>query len=241
MRTCSNNALRVAACCLTTICWLAAGNARAGTVLFTTQEDWAQWVNGPPSSMTTTGVNTTSLDSSTTNGAGNNASPGGAGTNGSMQTVWNSGSYNFFSGPGEQGNQSFMSAIDPGAVAGVSTVAYSGVLTVDYTKPPAGTGNYFQLGLLLNYSDNFGQFFGTEVDNGNGTFTATIPYTINAVATLGYFQPGLIYNSNYNTNTPFTVDNITAVPEPASFSLIALGGLAALAASISRRRRRENH
>lgn len=239
MKSCSNNALPGVAWCLTTICLLVAGNARAGTVLFTTQEDWAQWVNN--TSMTTTGVNTTSLDNSTTNGAGNNASPGSAGTNGSMQTVWNSGSYNYFYGPGEQGNQSFLSAIDPGAVAGVSAAAYSGMLTVQYTKPPAGSGNYFQLGVVLNYEGNFSQPFGPETDNGDGTFTATIPYTINATNALGYFQLGLIYNSSYNTNTPFTVDNITAVPEPMSFSLIALGGLGMLAVSIGLRRRRGSH
>jgi hypothetical protein len=212
--------------CLAAISLSIPSLARGGTVLFTTQEDWAQWNSTPPTSMTTTGVNTISLDSSTINGVGNNASPGGAGTSGSMQTVWGAGSYNFFYGPGEQSNQAFMSAIDPGAVAGVSAAAYSGILTVDYTKPPPGTGNYFALGLVLNYSSNFGQFFGTETDNGNGTFTATIPYTINAVAALGYFQPGLIYNSNYDTNTPFTVDNITAVPEPASLALGVLGATA---------------
>jgi hypothetical protein len=194
-----------------------------GTVLFTTQEDWAQWNNS--GSMTTTGVNTTSLDASTINGVGNNASPGGAGTTGSMQTVWGSGSYNFFSGPGEQGNQGFLSALDPGAIAGASTAAYSGTLTVSYTKPPPGTGNYFQLGLLLNYDGNFGQFFGNETDNGDGTFTATIPYMVNQVS-MSYFQLGLIYNSNYNTNTPFTVDNIAAVPEPASLTLGVLGAVA---------------
>lgn len=212
--------------------WVASASA---STLFTTQEDWAQWVNS--GSMTTTGVNTVSLDSSTTNGVGNNTSPGGAGTSGSMQTVWGSGGYNFFYGPGEQGNQAFMSAIDPGAVAGVSAAAYSGVLTVDYTKPPPGTGNYFQLGLVLNYSDNFGQFFGTETDHGNGTFTATIPYTINAVAALGYFQPGLIYNSNYNTNTPFTIDNMVAVPEPTSVALMVLGCSALIGVAVRRRRR----
>jgi hypothetical protein len=192
-------------------------------VLFTTQEDWAQW--NQSGNITTTGVNTISLDSSTTNGVGNNASPAGAGTNGSMQTVWGSGTYDFFSGPGEQGNQAFLSALDPGAIAGSSTAAYSGILTVSYTKPPAGTGNYFQLGLLLNYDGNFGQFSGSETDNGDGTFTATIPYTINPVS-MSYFQLGLIYNSNYNTNTPFTVDNITAVPEPASLTLGVLGAVA---------------
>jgi hypothetical protein len=32
---------------------------------------------------------------------------------------------------------------------------------------------------VLNYNNNFGQFSGTSVNNGDGTFTRTINYTIN--------------------------------------------------------------
>jgi fibronectin-binding autotransporter adhesin len=199
---------------------LATRQSIADSTLFTTQEDWALWVNN--GNIITNATSATSIDSSTTNGLGNNASPGGAGTNGSMQAVWSAQAYNFFGGPGEAGNQSFLSAIDPGAVAGTSTAFFTNKLVFDYTKPPPGTGNYFQLGLLLNYNGNFGQFFGTETDNGNGTFTATIPYTINPVS-LTYFQLGLIYNSNYNTNTPFTIDNIRVLTPVASWNNSAGG------------------
>src|SRR5262245_48194840 len=108
MKTCLNDSVRrtISGMAVAVICLSSVGIGWGSTVLFTTQEDWAQWVNS--GSMTTTGVNTGSIDSSTTNGVGNTASPGGAGTNGSMQTVWGSGSYNFFFGPGEQGNQAFL-------------------------------------------------------------------------------------------------------------------------------------
>lgn len=177
--------------------------------LFSTQEDWAQWNNSSTTGVQLTAINTASLDGNiTTNGLGNVASPGGSGTSGAVQATWFSGSYDFVAGPGEQGNQQFLSAIDPGAVANTSLAAYTGTITIQYTRPPAGTGNYFQLGILLNYDGNFGQFTGTETNNNDGTFTAVIPYTINAVSSLTYFQPEFIYNSNYNTNTPFTIDNM---------------------------------
>jgi len=99
-------------------------------------------------------------------------------------------------------------------------------ITFDFTQPPPGTGNYFGLGLVLNYDGNFGQFFGTAIDNGNGTFTATIPYTINAHGPLSYFQLGLIYNSNFDTAAPFTVDNIAVVPEPAAAGGAGVAGRA---------------
>jgi hypothetical protein len=54
------------------------------------------------------------------------------------------------------------------------------------------------------------------------------------VTGLSYFQLGLIYNSNYNTPTPFTVDNIRAsIPEPTSVGMIAAG----VAGAIGLRRR----
>jgi hypothetical protein len=46
-----------------------------------------------------------------------------------------------------------------------------------------------------------------------------------APGSLTYFQLGLIYNSNYDTGSPFTVDNIRVVPEPATLALLPLCGL----------------
>ena len=202
---------------------LIAPYALADTTLFTTQQDFSGWNN----SSIVTSSSAIDIDGNSTNGA---ASGGGAGTPGSLQAVWSSGAFDYFYGPGEQGNAAFLAVMGTSATGDGGFTAASGFIKVDYTKPPPGTGNYFQLGLVLNYSNNFGQTFGTEVDNGNGTFTATIPYTINAVSSpqFTYFQLGLIYNSNYNTNTPFNIDNIRVVPEPASMGLLGAGALASL-------------
>ena len=178
--------------------------------------------------MIDSGVPTGSIGSNTTNGAGNTVLPGGVGTDGSLQVQWVSGTYNFFFGPGEESNNTFLNALGSDNTGGNLAPA-SGTVLVDYTVPPPGTGNYLALGLVLNYNNNFGQF-----DNGDGTHTASIPYTINAVTGLSYFQLGLIYNSNYNTPTPFTVDNIRAsIPEPTSVGMIAAG----VAGAIGLRRR----
>jgi hypothetical protein len=199
-----------------------------GQVLFDTQEDFANWGdNNSGTDFTINPAATPDSDGSTINGLGNTVSPGGAGTAGSGQVTWMpaAGTYAYFYGPGEQGNAGFLSAIDPGSGGG-NLVAYSGTISVDSTTPPPGSGNYFELGLVLNYSGNFGQFFGTASASPNaaGFYTYTIPYTISAVTGLSYFQPGLIYNSNY-TGTPFNIDNIRVVPEPASLGLFALGAL----------------
>jgi len=208
-------------------CGVVAPCAMADTTLFTTQQDFSGWNN----SSIVTSASSVDIDGNPINGA---ASGGGAGTAGSLQAVWNNGAFDYFYGPGEQGNTAFLAALGTSATGDGGFTAATGTLKVDYTKPPPGTGNYFQLGLVFNYSNNFGQFFGTETDNGNGTFTATIPYTINAVSSpqFTYFQVGLIYNSNYNTNTPFNIDNLRVVPEPATIGLLALGAL------VSVRRRR---
>ena len=199
-----------------------------GQVLFSTQQDFSGWGdNSSGANFVIAPVATPDSESSNVNGLGNTSSAGGAGTAGSGQVTWMppAGSYGFFYGPGEQGNAGFMSAIDPGSGGG-NLVSYSGTILVDSTTPPAGSGNYFSLGIVLNYSSNFGQFFGSAsaTPNASGFYTYTIPYTINAVSGLSYFQPGLIYNSN-DTGTPFNIDNIRMAPEPASLGLVALGAL----------------
>jgi hypothetical protein len=199
-----------------------AGVAPAG-VLFTTAEDFAQWNDGDNSDgIQEVGVASGSIDASTTNGLANNTAAGAAGTSGSLSATWISGTYDFFFGPGIQGNAAALA--DLGTTAAATATPTNGILQFDYIEPPPGTGNYFQLGVVLNYDGNFGQFFGSSVNNGNGTFTATVPYTINPHPALSYFQLGLIYNSNFNTATPFTVDNVLVVPEPASATVLAAAG-----------------
>jgi hypothetical protein len=197
--------------------------ASAGPVLYTTLNDWNEW-NGS-GSISKVGSAAPDLDGTSINGVGNNTAPGAAGTGGSLAATWSSGAFDYFFGDGDQNNAALRTALGTSPSGGYTAAA--GVLAFDYTKPPPGTGNYFQLGIVINADNNFGQFFGTETDNGNGTFTANVPYTITASGASSYLQLGFIYNSNYNTNTPFTIDNLRVVPEPATAGLlgIALAGL----------------
>jgi hypothetical protein len=174
-----------------------------GQKLFTTQEDFAGWTSGAP--MTVAAQSSPDTDGSSTNGLGFSADPGGAGTPGSLGVTWVSGTFNYVFSGDLASNTAVRNLLTPG-----------GSIAFDYTRPPAGTGNYFQLGVVFNYGAgpggaHFAQLFSTEVDNGNGTFTTTIPFTAaNYVDTdvTNYFQLGVVYNSNYNTNTPFAIDNV---------------------------------
>lgn len=204
-----------------------ASHAQAQT-LFTTVNDFNQWSVGGG-----TGGGSTLYDSdgSATNGLGNTTAAGGAGTAGSLSVTLSnpSNTYQFpaFSA-GEQGNQAFLSTLDPGAVAGTSLAAYSGTLDMTYTTPTNNGGSYYEIGVVLNYDGNFGQFFQSSAVNetidGQPTTVATIPYTISATS-LSYFQLGIIFNSNYAPTTPFYVDNISvpSVPEPASIGMLGAG------------------
>jgi hypothetical protein len=191
--------LAVAGACM----FFLGGSAKADTTLFTTQEDFTGWSG----SQLTLAPSSTDLDANPTNGVGNTTSAGSAGTPGSLAVTWVSGSYdnNEFS-PGEQGNAAFRTAIGLPAT-GASSGTVTGTIKMDYTKPTTGVGTYFQLGMLVNCDNNFGQFFGNETADGGGVFTATIPFTINT-SNLTYFQLGLIYNSTYTPSAPFYVDNI---------------------------------
>jgi hypothetical protein len=171
-----------------------ATQAKADINLFTTQDDFAGWSGGGFSVSPTS----TDLDGSSINGAAN-ANPGSPGTPGGLSLTWQSGTFDYIFSGGLSARPSFLSALGS-----------SGTIYIDYTTPPPGTGNYFQLGLVLNYSNAFDQTFGgAAVSLGNGVSEQAINYTLShPAASYGYFQLGLIYNSNYNTNTPFTVDNI---------------------------------
>ncbi|HEY1686122.1 MAG TPA: dockerin type I repeat-containing protein [Tepidisphaeraceae bacterium] len=172
--------------------------------LFTTQDDFSGWQdNNNGTYLVGAPVATPDSDGSTTNGVGNTSNAGGTGTAGSEQITWlpAAAGYSFFYSPGEQNNTNFLSAIDPGSSAG-NLVSFSGVIKLDSTLP---TGS---LGVILNYNSNFSQIFGSNsaTTNANGFYTTTIPYTINAVTGLSYFQFGIIYNSSYDNS--FDIDNI---------------------------------
>jgi hypothetical protein len=199
-----------------------------GVDLFTTVSDFNQWGHAPDVNIGSTAFD---YDLAPVNGLGNTTAAGAVDTPGSLLiSLSNPGNnYQFpaFS-PGEQNNQGFLSALDPGAVAGASLVGTSGNLIMTYTTPNNNGGSYYQLGVVLNYDNNFGQFFGstlsTGVVDGLPTTTVSIPYTVNATS-LSYFQLGIIYNSNYGATTPIYVDDIEvqSVPEPASIGMLGAG------------------
>jgi hypothetical protein len=199
-------------------------SAASAQTLFTTQEDFVGWSGAPAFNVAPTA---TDLDGSVLSGL---ASGGGPGTPGSLQAVWQNGAFDYVFSQGQQGNAAFRTALGTSPSGGWT--AASGVIAIDYTLPPPGSGNYFQLGLVLNYDGHFDQTFGGAATAlGGGVFEQQIPYTIGATASSSYFQLGFIYNSNY-TGTPFFVDNIHLVPEPVSLGLVSLVSL-----SLLRRRR----
>ncbi len=195
-------------------------SAHAQTVtLFTTTNDFSQWSANAGS--TISADSTWSADTSTVNGVGNITAAGASGTSGSLSVTWASsvGGFNeIAAAPGESGNAAFLSAIDPGS-SGNNSVAYSGVLFLDYSVPDNEGGSYFGLGILLQYAANgyYGTFFpssttdlGIKDDNGQEVFRATIPYTINA-GNFNGFGFGIIYNSNYSPLNSFHVDAISVI------------------------------
>lgn len=207
--------------------------------LFTTQEDFAPpgWSDNNALvnyfTITTSGFST---DSSTTNGLGNTSNAGGAGTLGSMTVTVgpNAGTYGFFYSPGEQGNAAFLSALGTVNNGGAGYTASSATVEFDFVPPSAGT--YFSLGIVLNYNDNFGQFFGGSAVNNGGFSTQDVPITINATGSSNYFQFGFIFNSDAPAGSVFTIDNVHVVPEPATLSLLGLGACGLIGMAIRRRR-----
>jgi hypothetical protein len=180
-------------------------------------------------------------DSSTVNGIGNTANPGGASGIGSLQLTapggwsgWVSGS----SSPGQAGNQAFLSAIDPGAIAawsagsgyGPGTLpAYSGTMSFDLYGGNFTDWNWF--GITLNYDGHWDPYFASTSSSFTGADGRTwthyeVPYTINAVSGgLTYFEFGIAENAGSIAGQTFYVDNFqaTVVPEPGTLALLGLG------------------
>jgi hypothetical protein len=179
--------------------------AQGNIPLFTTQEDFTpvfSSTTGPPDELprfTLAPVAAPDLDGAATNGLGNPSGQAGApGTPGSLSVVWNSGAFNYIFSAGQQGNTALLNRL-----------GQTGQIRFNYTQPPAGTGNYIDLGVVFNYENGFDQFFGSSTNLGNNVFSAQVNYTLsNPAPSYSYFQMGIIYNSNFNTNTPFYIDNI---------------------------------
>lgn len=205
---------------------LSVGQTQATTSLFTTQDDFSGWSGG--AQYTLLPIATPDEDGSNVNGLGNTT--GSSLGAGSLLGAWNSGSFDYLFSQGEQSNVSFLTALGTG-----------GNIIFDYQQPPAGSGNYFQLGVVLNYPGHFDQTFGPTgpVDLGNGWLEQTVPYTYTGDLAPSYFQIGLIVNSNF-TGAPLYVDNIRTdavpVPEPASIVLTVVGGLGLCLAGVRHRR-----
>jgi hypothetical protein len=216
------------------------------SVLYTTESDFSAWTaSGPTASVASSTA--WDWDGATTNGLANpNA---GTSTGGSLAINYG-GSGNYYGpiadSPDFANLPAAMAAVDPGStpayqnptyVPGATTAA-SGTLLITYTIPlPNVTGTYFQIGADINYdaggySNN--PLFGSDsytYFNGYITATATIPFTIQA-GTLQNMNLELWANTDYTTSTPIYVDDIeasaTAVPEPATASLLLITGAPAL-------------
>ena len=182
--------------------------------LFTTSNDFSGWNGSGFGTASPTTV--TDLDNVTMNGLGNTTAPEVTGTPGCLALSWTNGGYDFIYSPNESGNRPFLTELES-----------CQVLTFEYTTPPAGTGNYFSLGIVLNFNNNFQQCFPSYTTTSNGVTIATFNSQLtdansvgfsNAIAALHaqdannggggitYMGFGIIYNSSYNTTTNFYVD-----------------------------------
>ncbi len=242
-------------------------NATAQTLpgyleLLTTADDFNNAGTSTGNGSTVTVLSGFSLDNNNINGLNNSAAPGGAGTAGALAIQFPSGpTYNYSEWVAGVGISSWeeplINAIDPGSIGSYNSyssygpgtlVAYSGNLSLTYSVPDNEGGSYFQLGITLNYDNNYGTFW-TENPTYLGMVTvpgsilgpqsvyqATIPYTINATS-LTYFQMGIAYNSDYDPVDPFVIDDIEvqAIPEPGTMALVGMGALGF--AFLARRRR----
>ena len=206
-------------------------SASAQVSLFTTASDFAQFSGGSVNGLYYS-------DSSTVNGLGNTANPGGASTVAALQLTLPSGWGGVSDAPGQTGNQGFLSALDPGSSAG-TLVAYSGTLSYDVFR--GNLTDWNQFGVIFNYTGNWSAFFSSITTDftgadGNTWTHIVIPYTINAVNGLSYFQLSVAENTGGNVaGETIYVDNFQVpqvVPEPGTFALLGLG----LSALIFRRR-----
>ena len=165
------------------------------------------------------------------NGLGG-ANPGAAGGIGSVQLTLSGGWGGVSDVPGPAYNQGYLSALNPGGVAGSSLVAGSGTLSFDVYQ--ANLTDWHQFGFIFNYNNNWNSFFGSGTDftgaDGRTWSHVTVDYTINATG-LNFFGISLAENAGGGVaGETIYVDNfqVTAAPEPGTMALAAMGGAALL-------------
>jgi hypothetical protein len=185
---------------------LANGRARADDTLYTTVDDWSQWVSFTSGSLSASPVGDT--DFSSTNGLGNVTAPLSTGTPGAL-TVQISAGFDIFASPGEQTNAPFLAALN------------SPTLKVDFTTPTS-PGTYFQPVLVLNYNNNFDEIAPASIASKGSFSTATydLPSGLPTAPSAGltYFNLGLAANTDGSGS--ITVDDIRSqAPAPKLTSL----------------------
>ncbi|HUB27151.1 MAG TPA: PEP-CTERM sorting domain-containing protein [Tepidisphaeraceae bacterium] len=206
--------------------------AHAQAVLWTTNDDFSSW-DAYTSGWTAAGDTTFDVDGSSIDGLGNSTTPGAAGTPGSLEltppTTNNSFTYPAYSAGID--SSPALTALDPGSIQAFSaasaygngsTVQFYGTMQMTYTIPDnnSGGGGYIEMGLVLNYDGNFGQYFPSVFGpqftlDGQTANTVQIPYVINAEPDgLNYFTVGVIWNSNYAPTLPVYVDDISVLATP---------------------------
>jgi hypothetical protein len=193
------------------------------TTIFTTNSDWGQWTSGS-TGISVSATATGDTDGNPTTSLGNTLyGPGQRDLSGGL-TV------NIAPGPPSQQYGSVLSPDEHNNAPLLAALAAALELKMDFTYP-VFNGTYFQPLLLLNFDGNYDQIAPSSILN-LGTYSTAI-YTLPAglptdPGSLSYFQIGVIASTDETGN--FTIDNmelISAVPEPAAVSLlaIAVGGV----------------
>ncbi len=188
-----------------------------------------------------------------------NGNPGGTGTAGALAITLPNGmtaSANYavvastsYLNWGTTSGSGSSETITPSAL--VNALDSGGTLTLQYTVP-TGTSYLNPPLFLINYPNNYVQLSGTASSavDANGFYTDTISLAgINNIAQAElsssqaagnvYLTLGIILNGVMPAGAVVNVSNIevqTPVPEPATFGLFALGGVAMLLASRKRRK-----
>jgi hypothetical protein len=197
---------------------VAPATVSAATVLFTTQEDFAEWSGNNPGAESAAG----DTDALAVNGLGNPSAAGGAGTPGAL-TISIVGGFDQTYSPGEQGNAPFIALMRELSDTPGATIA------LDYVAP-SGITSYWQPLLHFNY-DGFWGGIAPASTLDNGTFQTAL-YDISSLtipATLTYFQVGLTSNNGTEeAGKTFTIDAMRVVPEPGALAWVSLLGVGAL-------------